>query len=412
MHVLALNLLLSTPPPPVRNSSSLYQFATVANVVYPDVYQRFLDGVNLLNFDLNWIPSTWCIVDLGFHDRLIMATTVPLTILAVLGALSTLAHRMNGRSSGTLHTLRQNHLSMVLLLTFLVYSPVSSILFQMFACDHLDNGKVYLRADYRVECDSAKHRALQAYAALMMLLYTVGIPIFFGIILYSNRRVLQDEEARENDPVAISMSNLWELYKPNCIYFELVECARRVSLAGIVVFIYPNTAAQVAVAVMMGGFFMLVAEVAAPYASPMDSWISRAGHAIVCTSMFMALLLKVDVTNERAHSQHVFESILVAAHVCMVLAVIGEAVMVTCQSVSDNQTEEFAPKWRSAVSVAMALFKGPKRTSKKPKIASEEDVSNDRPIELGEVVDETRGWDILGRKSLRIDGTAIGPSET
>lgn len=395
MHGLALNQLLSTPPPSIRNSSFNPQFATVANVVYPDVYQRFLDGVDLLNFDLNWIPSTWCIVDLGFHDRLIMATTVPLIILAVLRALSALARRIYGRPNGTLQTLRQNHLSLVLLLTFLVYSPVSSILFQMFACDDLEDGKTYLRADYRIECDSTKHRTLQVYAVLMMLLYTAGIPIFFGIILYSNRRVLQDEEAREDDPVAASMSNLWELYKPNRIYFELVECARRVSLAGIVVFIYPNTAAQVAVALMMGGFFMLVSEAAAPYASQMDSWISRAGHAIVCTSMFMALLLKVDVTNERVHSQHVFESILVAAHVCMVLAVIGEAVVVTCQSVSDSQPEELAPRLRSAVSMAMASFKDPKRASRHPKIAGEEDVSNDQPIESGEAIDETQGWDGL-----------------
>ncbi|CAN0497746.1 unnamed protein product [Laminaria digitata] len=46
---------------------------------------------------------------------------------------------------------------MMLLLTFLVYSSVSSILFQMFACDDLEDGKNYLRADYRVECDSSQH---------------------------------------------------------------------------------------------------------------------------------------------------------------------------------------------------------------------------------------------------------------
>ncbi|CAM9568519.1 unnamed protein product, partial [Hapterophycus canaliculatus] len=35
----------------------LTQFASVANVTYPDLYQRFLDGLDVFNFDLGWILS-------------------------------------------------------------------------------------------------------------------------------------------------------------------------------------------------------------------------------------------------------------------------------------------------------------------------------------------------------------------
>lgn len=322
--------------------------------MYPGVYQRFLDGIDLISLDLNWIPLTGCIMEIGFHERLVVATTLPIALLAVFGVTFRVARALHWRSDAALQRVTQRHLSMVILLTFLVYSPVSSILFQMFSCDELDDGKTYLRADYRIECDSSKHEALQVYAVLMMILYTAGIPIFYATILYTNRKVLMDGKAREDDAVAKSISNLWELYKPNRMYYELVECARRVSLASVVVFIYSNTAAQIAVTLMMGGFFTLLSEAAAPYASHLDAWVSRAGHAIVCTSMYLALLLKVNVASETASSQRVFESILVAAHVCMILTLVGEAMIVACRSLRETQQEEPTPRFRGRMMATIA----------------------------------------------------------
>lgn len=54
-----------------RFSFSILQFASVANVTYTSVFQRFLDSVNVLNFDVLWIPSAGCVVNVDFHDRLV-----------------------------------------------------------------------------------------------------------------------------------------------------------------------------------------------------------------------------------------------------------------------------------------------------------------------------------------------------
>lgn len=73
------------------------QFAAVANVTYPDVYQRFLDAVDILNFDLGWIISVGCIFDIDFHDQLLLSTTTgPLCLVALMGttyAVAVLRHR-------------------------------------------------------------------------------------------------------------------------------------------------------------------------------------------------------------------------------------------------------------------------------------------------------------------------------
>ncbi|CAM9283120.1 unnamed protein product [Laminaria digitata] len=124
---------------------------------------------------------------------------------------------------------------------FFVYSSVSSTVFQMFACDSLDDGKLYLRADYCILCTDAKHRALQAFAGFMIVVYPVGIPLLFAVLLNRHCKVLSDPGAGE--AAAQSIASLWAPYRPTRFYYEIVEYGRRIMLTGVVVFIYPNDTA-------------------------------------------------------------------------------------------------------------------------------------------------------------------------
>lgn len=321
------------------------QFASIANVTYPDVYQAFLDGVDVLNFDLRWVTSVGCIVDIDFHGHLLMVTIGPIVTFAFLGCTHALAVDRNRGSAVALENVQRKHLSVVLLVTFLVYSPVTSAVFQMFACEELDDGREYLRADYRIECDLRRHKSLKVYAGFMIVVYTVGIPLLYATLLFRNRDVLTDGARRTDDPSVTTISDLWTSYKPNRFYYEVIECGRRVLLAGVVVFIYPNTAAQVAVTLMIAVFFLLVSESLAPYVSRWDAWISRMGHVIVFTSMYVALLLKVDLSDENANGQKTFEAILVSAHAVMVLAVIVETIAMALAS-GTKQHETLRPRFR------------------------------------------------------------------
>ncbi|CAM9147480.1 unnamed protein product, partial [Ectocarpus fasciculatus] len=303
----------------------LTQFTSVASISYPHVYQRFLDALEVFNFDLGWVLSAGCVVDIDFHDRLLVSTIAPIVGLLFLAGVYAAAARNSHRSSENLQRVWHKHVSLVLLLTFLVYASVSAVLFQAFACEELDDRKNYLRADYRIECDSPKHGAFQVYAGVMIVLYTVGIPALYGGFLIRDSDVLRrDEAGREQLARIAPTADLWKPYRPSVFYYEVIECARRVLLAGVVVFIYPNTAAQIAVALLMAVVFAMISEALSPYASRWDTWLCRMGHAVVAVSMYVALLLKVDVSDERASGQKVFESLLVAAHVCMVGVVLLE----------------------------------------------------------------------------------------
>ncbi|CAM9962030.1 unnamed protein product, partial [Laminaria digitata] len=295
------------------------QFASVANVTYPGVYQTFLNGLDFINLDVGFVVSAGCLWSgIDFHDRLLVGAIWPLVVLGLLAMSYVVALRRTcGSGDSVRQKIRNKHLSVVLLILVLMYSSVSWTVFGMFACDSLDDANEYLRADYRILCTGAKHRALQVYAAIMIAVYPVGIPFLFAVLLYCHCGVLSDSEA--DKAVAQSIASLWAPYRPKRFYYEVVKCGRRIALTGVVAIIYPNDNAQNSITIMNSFFFFVVSEVLSPYESVSDTWISRSGHIIILLSMFDVLLFRVDVSQEWSESQHVLAGVLVAGHIVRIV---------------------------------------------------------------------------------------------
>ncbi len=254
-------------------------------------------------------------------------------------------HRNSASGDSVREKIRNKHLSAVILLLFFVYSSVSSTVFQMFACDSLDDGNKYLRADYQILCTDEKHKSLQIYAGLLIALYPVGIPLLFAVLLYRHRDVLA--VSRANKTKAQSIASLWAPYRPNRFYSEVIECARRIMLTGVVVFIYPNDTAQIAITLLNSFLFFVVFEVLSPYKSASDTWVSRFGHILIFFTMFDVLLLRVDVSQESSESQKILAGVLVAGHVVMIVVVVAEAIGICYASTgSGNVLEEHIPSQR------------------------------------------------------------------
>ena len=206
----------------------------MANVTYPEIYENFLEAIDVINLDLGWIISAGCLWPaINFHARLLFTTLGPLIALAYLGATYAFAvaksKKQPIRASPT-HVSRENarervdteHMSALLLLSFLVYSSASSNIFRMFACEHLDDGNEYLRTDYRILCTDKNHRALQIYAGIMVLVYPVGIPLMYAILLYRLRGLLRiGGPARLNSPSASTIITLWAPYRPSAYLYEV-----------------------------------------------------------------------------------------------------------------------------------------------------------------------------------------------
>ncbi|CAM9138642.1 unnamed protein product, partial [Laminaria digitata] len=221
---------------------------------------------------------------------------------------------------------QRKHLAAGLFIVCFVYASVSFNIFQTFVFDDLDNGYAYLRADYRIKCCTEKHDAYRTYAGVMVLSYPIGVAVF-GWWLARNRDDLEEPDRLEIAHLK-SVRGLWSAYKPSCYYYEVVECSRRVVLTGAAVFALPNPADQIAVVMLVAVVFMFISESIFPFKMKYDMWLYRWGNAILLISMYVSLLLKVELTREERDVSMAMTTLLIAANVIMIAIVIVQALLV------------------------------------------------------------------------------------
>ena len=298
----------------------------------------------IVNVDVGFLLSNACILTTNFYNRLVLATVGPLVILFACACTFIIARRRGrGRDFAAEEAaLKQRHITVVLFIVFFVYSSVSFTVFQTFACDPLDDGKAYLRADYSITCYTEMYTAYQTYAILMVFVYPVGIPAFFTLWLVRNRRELENFE-RQSMLDLQPFRFLWAAYRPACYYYEVVECARRIVLTGAAVFVFPDTAEQVAIVLLIAVIFTFISESFSPFESKMDMWLYRWGNGIILASMYVALLLKVDLAEDGSRSSLTITVLLIGANAFLLLTVAIQAVLLVKAVYVGNVREERDP---------------------------------------------------------------------
>ncbi|CAN0030927.1 unnamed protein product [Scytosiphon promiscuus] len=301
------------------------QFSAVARVTYPDVYETLVGYIDIINLDLAWMLSAECWVDTNFYDTLLATTIAPFVVSGLVLASFTIKSRQCCTEDHDQRSrIKHKHATALYLISFLVYSSASSTVFQTFACDDIDNGKSFLRADHSIQCFTTEHQVYMAYAGLMCFVYPFGIPFCYAATLYQARHgITSDVEAIRDKATVLRALHL--PYRRDVYYYAVIECFRRVTLSGIVVFILPNTAGQVMTTFLLSLCFFAAFMVLNPYTDVLDTWLARVGHAIVMMSMFVALAVKVDTEGDDGFSQDVFAGALVLVNCAMVLTVVAEA---------------------------------------------------------------------------------------
>lgn len=334
-------------------SSWLHQFAAIAGDTYPEVYEDFIAKLRFINVDLGFFLSSSCVVRTNFYHRLLFATISPLVILLVLGVTYHIAKKRNEGSQRALLAVKLKHLSAGLFIAFFIYSSVSFTIFQTFVCDRFDDGVRYLRADYSLTCSGTQYDYSIVFACVMVLVYPVGIPL--GCFWWVKKHQAELRRAdRETIATLKPFESIWSAYKPSRPFFEVVEFGRRVALTAVAVFVFPGSSAQIAIVLLLAVVFLFVSESLSPFSNSRDMGLYRWGNGIVLGSMYVALLLRFDVSEEEDHALSAFSGVLIAANVFMVITVIIQSYFMVKEWLqADKPMEALGPFaslrfWRSS----------------------------------------------------------------
>ncbi|CAM9636930.1 unnamed protein product, partial [Laminaria digitata] len=298
----------------------------VTYFVYPELYQAFVSKLNPINLDLDFVFSYSCLVNNDFYDHLLFATIMPFLVLVILAGSYVVGKKKNSSSVSAMCEVRHKHQAAVLYVAFLVYSPVSYKIFQTFGCDELDDGETYLRADYSLSCLTSRHSWYEAYAAIMVAVYPVGIATAFAGLLVWHRRDLVKPERRTMLHLK-PFNGVWAAYRPSRYYHGVVECVRRISLTSIAAFVLPNSKAQIPIAFLFAVVFEFISEALSPFEKNTNMALYRWGNGVVVASMYVAFLMKVDVGEDTTSYLLNVSGVLILANVFMVVAVLLQTVL-------------------------------------------------------------------------------------
>ena len=214
-----------------------------------------------------------------------------------------------------------------MLLTFTCLITSSSAAFQYFKCHEFpeaDGGKRrFLYKDYSLDCDSTRYKRYVPYAITMIVIFPIGIPLFYWVVLWQHRHVLSDEEAVKREaskdfPTIGHLTFLTEAYSSKYYYFEVLECARRLMLASVVGILPEDGVVSPTLGILFCLAFLYIFTDFRPYRSSADST-----HGIVMqysiTLLFLAgLLAKVNVAADLTPSEEA-----IFGYVLMVILALG-----------------------------------------------------------------------------------------
>lgn len=146
------------------------------------------------------------------------------------------------------------HIWMLLLLSYLVLPPVANKQLQSLDCiPFKHDGSRYLRVDTSVDCDSGDYLEFQSHVAMFIVIYQC-IPIIWMALLYRKRRELNPLTSNHDELLANHMRQhnsdlkplrfLFKDYKCDKWWFEVAEMYRRIFFVGILPLISPVSATR------------------------------------------------------------------------------------------------------------------------------------------------------------------------
>ena len=307
----------------------LVVFPEIVNVTYPETYSTVLQWMKIcmtfFSFNLDFLSSSCILPSLDHYSKLVITTISPIAIFFILIGTYFLSIKINGTSRDSVSTTWTRHISVGLIITFLIFTSTSTVIFKTFVCDvDVFPGRGFLRADYSIECFTMTHTLYRIYAGVMILVYPLGIPFLYFVLLYRKKDVLlQDNAERKENDTVIPFRFLWKDFKPKVYFFEVIECMRRILLTGFLVFVKPGSSIQVTVACLFAFTSLAVFELIRPHYNKTDAWLYRLGCIIIFISSYMGLLLKIDFESQ----QSVLEIILILLNVVLVIAIIGSIIL-------------------------------------------------------------------------------------
>ena len=172
----------------LQGQSFVYSASAYPSLRYPPMYAQLCELLDGLQLDVLQMLPLGCVFPVSFHASMLARTLLPLVLIAVLRIIQALA-----RSAAVKDACG----STAFFIIFLVYPGCSMKVFSTLQCVPIDDGTRWLRADLSINCDAPTHQIMTVYAWAMVVIYPIGVPVYFAVQMWLTRRQLAELQRLE-----------------------------------------------------------------------------------------------------------------------------------------------------------------------------------------------------------------------
>jgi hypothetical protein len=236
---------------------------------YPSPFTNMLGFMGVFSFDflaLECMSSgkkkyfgtvyLWCILPIVLS-----------LMLVVVGLFRT----MVPQSAESRRTIRNQHIWLLLFLSYMVLPSVSSKQLQSLDCVPI-NGESFVRSETSIDCASSEYLDFRAVVIMFILLYQL-IPIIWMVSLFRNRHVLNAASGdvaralyiREHNPNLHHLRFLFNDYKCDRWWFEIADMYRRIAFIGLLPLASTKSSTRASLGCVLAVFSVILFRELNPY---------------------------------------------------------------------------------------------------------------------------------------------------
>jgi len=164
---------------------------------------------------------------------------------------------------------------------FLIYPAVSSTIFRHFVCKKIDD-RAFLYSDLRVECYTQTWTLFCYFSIPLILIYPVGIPLFFFSLLKLNRSSLHENR------IKAQLGFLYAGYRAEAWWWEIADCLHKLALSSLIAFFPPD--AQLPIGLAVAGVFTIAVFVMNPFLRNEDDVLQLLAQTEIILLLLAALV--------------------------------------------------------------------------------------------------------------------------
>ena len=268
--------------------------AFALDIPWPTYYQQFIVSFSIVNFDFIQWSTVGCVASVDFYTKWIAITMTPIAVLLLVFIFFLLPRWVRDIRDEEDYDLRRAarersqriFWKLFLFTLFLIYPGVSSTVLRLFVCREVqvvnDEGitkvQSFLLADFSIQCYDSTWWSYAIVDMGFIMLYPIGIPLFFFGMVRNSRHQLNLPDVR------VQLGFLYEAYSRDLWWFELVDMCNKLILTSLIAFFPVDL--QLPFGMVFAVLYLMVLLVAKPYVRKGDDRL----HLFAQLEIFVILL--------------------------------------------------------------------------------------------------------------------------